>query len=299
MNERNDDLMQLGFIGLGDMGRPLAMRLLKAGFPLTVCDLNFVATEAFRKAGASVANSPAEVASKAELVFVCLPSPQVSEEVALGAQGVVHGNRMKLYAEVSTIGYTTMHRIADALQARGVGVLDSPVSGGPTGEAKGRLSCFVASAPNDFERAKPALTAMSDRLFHVGNTPGQSQVLKLANNLLGASNLTVASEMVLMATRAGIDPAVAIDVINVSTGRNRATEEIFKSQILSGLFSLGARINILQKDVALADEEAKRLGVSNTAARAVREVWDQAVVEGHGVEDLSKIYRFIERKSEI
>ncbi len=288
--------MRLGFIGLGDMGKPLALRLLRAGFPLTVCDRNPQAVEIFRQGGANVASSPMETASQAELVFVCLPSPEISEQVAFGPQGVIHGSSVKLYAEVSTIGYASMRRIAQPLLERGIGVLDSPVSGGPRGEASGRLSCFVASSRADFDRAAAVLEVMSDRLFHVGETPGQSQVLKLANNLLNAANLTLASEMVLMASRAGIDMATAIDVINVSTGRSRATEDTFKSQILNDAFNLGARLNILHKDVVLAVEEAQRLGTSHIGASAVREVWDAAVAQGHGAEDLSRIYRYIEQQ---
>lgn len=285
----------VGFIGLGDMGRPIARRLLRAGIPLVVCDKNPEAVELFRKEGAIVAATPAETASLAQLVLACLPAPSISKDVAFGAEGVIHGTAIQWYAEVSTIGYSTMRTISQALTEKGIGVLDAPVSGGPRGEARGRLSCFVAASQGDFDAARDVLTAMSDRLFHVGETPGQSQVLKLANNLLGAANLTIASEMVLMAKRAGIDPATAIEVINVSTGRNRATEEIFESQILNQSFGLGARLNILQKDVGLAVDEAERLGVSHTAASGVRQVWDQAVQEGHGSEDLSKIYSFIEQ----
>ena len=286
---------RIGFIGLGDMGKLLARRFLRAGYPLTVCDINPLAVAEFRDKGAQVADTPAQTASQAEVVFACLPAPSVSELVAFGEHGVVHGSAIRVYVETSTMGYATMRRIAEALAPRGIGLIDSPTSGGPLGEARGKLSCFVATPQENFDRTRDMLTAMSDRLFHVGDTPGQSQVLKLSNNLLNAASMTLSSEMVLMAMRAGIDPNVAIDVINVSTGRNRATEDLFKTQILNGAFATGARMEILGKDVFLALEEAERLGTPHHAASAIRDIWEAAIREGHGAEDYSNIFKFIDQ----
>lgn len=284
----------IGFIGLGDMGRPLALRLLRAGLPLVVCDANPDTLAPFIQGGARVAMTPRETASIAEFVFTCLPAPPISEAVAFGDDGLIHGSRIRCHLELSTIGPATMRTITTRLGERNIQALDAPVSGGPRGEARGRLSCFVSGPRNCFDEAEPVLKVLSDKLFHIGDLPGQSQVLKLANNLLGAANLTIASEMLLMTCAAGIDPKVAIDVINVSTGRNRATEEIIESQIISRQFNLGARLNILQKDVALAVAEAKNLGTPHTAASGVNTVWQAAVAQGHGTEDLSRIYAFLE-----
>lgn len=285
--------MQLGMIGVGDMGRPLALRLLRAGFELAVHDTNAAAVADLVAQGATAGQSAQDVASRAGIVFACLPSPAVSEQVALGAGGVIHGTAVRHYIEMSTIGSASMERIASGLAARDIAVLDAPVSGGPTGERAGRLTCFVAAPRAHFEQAEQALQGLSDRLFHVGERPGQAQVLKLANNMLNAANLSLAIEMVLMARRAGIDEAMAIEVINASTGRNRATEETFKAQILSGAFNTGAKLSILHKDVVLASEQARSLGVEHSAADAVRKLWDAAVEQGHGAEDLSRIYHFI------
>jgi len=288
--------LRLGFIGLGDMGRPLARRLLRTGFPLAVYDINPQAVGELVAGGAQAASSAQDVASRAELVFACLPAPAISERVALGEGGVIYGTAMRQYVEMSTIGSATMEAITRALGERGVGVLDAPVSGGPTGERAGRLTCFVAAPRAEFERAEPGLRGLSDRLFHVGERPGQAQVLKLANNMLNAANLSLAIEMVLMARRAGVDEASAIEVINASTGRSRATEETFKAQVLSGAFATGARLDILAKDVQLAVDQARALGAEHSAAEAVRTLWAQAVAEGHGGEDLSRIYHFIAGK---
>jgi len=285
--------LTVGFIGLGDMGRPMAMRLLRAGIAMVVCDLNQAATADFVAQGAKAAQSPREAADLADLVFTCLPSPAISEAVALGEDGLAHGKRMRWYAESSTAGPQTVARMAAGLARQGVETLDAPVSGGPRGEAAGQLSCFVASSAAAFEAARPALSVMSDKLFHIGHEPGQSQVLKLANNLLNAACLTISSEMVLMAQAAGIDLNIALDVINVSTGRNRATEDTLRTQVATGKFHTGARLDILHKDVQLAVKEADRLGVSSTASQGVLAVWDQAMAAGLGAIDLTRIYKFI------
>lgn len=283
----------VGYIGLGDMGGPIARRLAASGFSLTVCDRNPEAAARLAAAGATVVATPAEVASAADIVFACLPSPAVSEQVALGPEGVVHGTRMTLYVENSTIGADMLRRIAAGLRERGIGMLDAPVSGGPIAAAEGRMSCFVAAATADFARAEPVLRGMCDRLFHIGQTPGQSQVLKLANNLLNAACLTVSCEMLEMAVRAGIDMATALEVLNVSTGRNRATEETIPRQVLSGRYATGARLDILAKDVGLALAEAEGLGAPHTASDAVGTVWQAAMAAGLGGDDLSRIQQFI------
>jgi 3-hydroxyisobutyrate dehydrogenase-like beta-hydroxyacid dehydrogenase len=289
--------VRLGFIGIGDMGRPLARRLLRAGFELTVHDLNERAVGELVASGAQAAASAQEVGSRAEIVFACLPTPAVSERVALGEGGVVHGTSVRQYIEMSTIGSATIERIDAGLRERGIAVLDAPVSGGPTGERAGRLTCFVAAPRDQYERAADALRGLSDRLFHVGDRPGQAQVLKLANNMLNAANFAMAIEMVLMARRAGLDEATVIEVINASTGRSRATEDTFKAQILSGAFATGARLDILAKDVDLAVQQARSLGVEHSAADAVRALWAQAVAEGHGGEDIARMYDFVASKA--
>lgn len=284
---------RIGYIGLGDMGMPIAGKLLAAGVDLTICDRNPAAAERMATRGARVLASPREVANECEIVFSCLPGLAVSEEVAFGESGVVHGGAIKVYIENSTIGAATMRRIADGLAAHDIGVLDAPVSGGPLGAAAGRMSCFVSGSDAHYAFAENALRAMCDRLFHIGKTPGQSQVLKLANNLMNAANMTHACEMLAMTTRAGIDIAKALEVINVSTGRSRVTEQTMLEQIASGKYAVGARLEIVAKDVALAVAEAESLGVSHTAADGVKAVWAAAMAAGRGKDDLSRIEQFI------
>ncbi|MEJ8850767.1 NAD(P)-dependent oxidoreductase [Variovorax rhizosphaerae] len=285
--------MRVGMIGLGAMGGALADRLLQSGLDLVAYDVEAGAIARLVEKGAQAAGSPRDVACRAEVVLACLPSPEVSERVALGADGVIHGNSVRQYVEMSTIGVDMTRRIASALGEKAIALLDAPVSGGRIGAANGRLTCFVAAPRVHFEAAEPALRGLCDRLFHIGEQPGQAQILKLANNMLNAANLSLAVEMVLMARKAGIDEATAIEVINVSTGRSRATEETFKTQILTGAFDTGGKLAIAHKDVVLAVEQARVLGVEHSVARAASELWEAAAKAGHGGEDLSRIYQFV------
>mgnify|MGYP000218045279 CR=1 FL=1 len=280
-------------IGLGAMGGALAQRLLQSGLDLVVHDLDADAVAQLVAQGAQAGSSPRDVACRAEVVLACLPSPEVSEQVALGTEGIIHGTLVRQYVEMSTIGVETTQRLASALAARSISLLDAPVSGGRIGAASGRLTCFVAAPRADFDAAAPALRGLCDRLFHIGERPGQAQILKLANNMLNAANLCLAVEMVLMARKAGIDEATAIEVINASTGRSRATEETFRTQILTGAFDTGGKIAIAHKDVVLAVEQARALGVEHSVARAACALWEAAAEAGHGGEDLSRIYQFV------
>lgn len=293
MSLRNLNQPRFGFIGLGDMGAALAMRMLKVGLPLSVCDKNVLLADPFLKRGACLAHSPKELASQAEIVFSCLPSPHISEDVAFGQHGVIHGDAIKVYVEMSTIGAECMMGIAAQLQKKGVGVIDAPVSGGPAGAASGNMTCMVAAADSDVDYARMALSALSDQLFHIGKLPGQAQVMKLANNALTATNLAVASEMIHMARLAGIDPETAVQVLNASSGRNRATEVTFPQQILNGRFSIGAKISILHKDVGLALAEAQRLGAEHNGVRGIHEVWNNAMEAGRGAQDMSMLHEHI------
>jgi 3-hydroxyisobutyrate dehydrogenase-like beta-hydroxyacid dehydrogenase len=284
---------RLGFIGLGQMGRPIARRLLQAGFPVTVCDIDAAAVAELRSVGADAATSPRALASQADVIVACLPSSRVSEAVAYGPDGVVNGSPGRLYIELSTIGQPTMRRIDEALGARGIGVLDAPVSGGVQAASAGALACMVAGSRDRFDQAGPVLRAFAGKVFHVGAAPGLSQILKLANNMLFAANLAVASEMVAMAARAGIDPGVAIDVINASSGRNFATENAFRGRILDNKFETGANVDILCKDVELALAEIVAAALPHIASSGVRDAWQAAVAAGLGPRDITEIYKFI------
>lgn len=225
-----------------------------------------------------------------------MPIPAASEQVAFGPAGVVHGTAIRHYVELSTIGAKSIRRIAETLAERGIGVLDAPVNGRPRAPG-GQLTCLVSASRPDFASAQAALNALANRLYHVSEVPGRSQVLKLANNMLCASNFTLASEMVQMAIKAGVDRDVAIEVINASSGRSKVTEDHVAQQIFSQAYGVGARFDIMRKDLVLGDAEAGELGISHEAASAILRIWDAAIASGRGPQDISHIYDFVQERS--
>jgi 3-hydroxyisobutyrate dehydrogenase-like beta-hydroxyacid dehydrogenase len=285
---------RIGFIGVGQMGAPMAERLLAAGYEVAVYDASAAAMRPFGALGATLAGSPREAALGATTVFACLPSPEVSIAVALGADGIGEVPGLKVYVETSTIGLSTVQKIAEGLAARGVGMLDAPVSGGPRGARAGTLAAIVAGDTALFERTRPLFEAIAKRVFYVGAKPGLGQMTKLANNMISAAGMAVASEVAVMAVKAGVDPTTLIDAINASTGRNSATEDKFPKSILPRTFDYGGKLSIMYKDVKLCLEEAKALEVPMWVGNSVVQLWFQAMVEGRGQDDYTTIIKMIE-----
>src|SRR6185312_5545882 len=213
--------MDIGFIGLGKMGFPMARRLIEAGHRLRVFDQRREAVDRLVALGAVAANSPRDIADQVETVLASLPSLQASLEVASGPAGVIEGTRVRRFIDLSTVGSHMAVRIHDLLAGRTIVQLDCPVSGGVGGAEKGTLAVMVSGPRADFEVVKPALEIIG-RVFFIGTKPGSAQTMKLANNLLSATAMVATSEAVTMGVKAGLDAAVMIDVINAGTGMNTA-----------------------------------------------------------------------------
>ncbi len=263
---------EIGFIGLGNMGAPMAQRLIDAGYRLVVTDTRAEALKEFEALGARAVGSVREVADAAETVFASLPTPPIVERVATGEGGVIEGTKVKRLIDLSTTGATTSKRVAARLGERGIAHLDSPVSGGKAGARKGTLA-VMASGPRDhFEIVEPMLAHIG-KVFFVGETPGVGQTMKLANNLLSATALAATSEAVVMAVKAGIDPKVAIDVINVGSGRNSASQDKFPKDIIPRKFAYGFSTGLMYKDLRLCMDEAEALGCQMWVGNAVKQLW--------------------------
>ena len=211
--------MDIGFVGLGKMGFPMARRLIEAKHQLVVFDQRKEAVEKLVALGAQAASSPKDVADRTETVMASLPSLQASLDVATGKDGVIEGKRVRRFVDLSTIGSQMAVRICDLLARRNLVQLDSPVSGGVGGAEKGTLAVMVSGPHADFETVKPALDVIG-KVFFIGEKPGSAQTMKLANNLLSATAIVATSEAVVMGVKAGLDPAVMIDVINAGSGMN-------------------------------------------------------------------------------
>ena len=230
--------MEIGFIGLGKMGFPMARRLIEAGHQLTVFDQRKEAVDQLVALGAKAASSPKDVADRAETVLASLPSLQASLEVATGAGGVIEGKLVKRFIDLSTVGSHMAVRIHDLLAKKNIVQLDSPVSGGVGGAEKGTLAVMVSGPKADFEIVKSALGVIG-KVFFIGEKPGSAQTMKLANNLLSATAVVATSEAVVMGVKSGLDPAVMIDVINAGSGLNTASRDKFPRAILPRTFDFG------------------------------------------------------------
>ena len=262
----------LGFVGVGRMGGPLALRLLDAGYKLCVYDVSPEALGPFVERGAHIAASPAEVASQAETVLLSLPMPDVVRSVALGGNdGVINGPKVRTVIDLSTTGPGAAAQIAGLLADRKIGWVDAPVSGGVTGAKAGTLAVMVSCPKAQFEKLEPVFKVFG-KVFYTGEKPGLAQSAKLANNLLAATALVATSEAMAMGVKAGLDARVLIDIINASSGRNSASQDKFPRTILPGTFDFGFATGLSYKDVRLCVDEAETMGVPMVVGAAVRQM---------------------------
>ena len=280
----------IGFLGLGQMGAPMAERLLAPDVRLHVFDPRPEAMAPFAERGAIACSSPASVADQAEIVFGCLPSPPVSEAVAAE---VARGSAVRLYAEMSTIGREPVERIAALLAGHGIGCVDAPISGGPGGARAGTLAMLAAGAPEAVAALRPWQLRIGRTVFVMGERPGQAQVMKLVNNLLFAANLAAAIEGLAMGAKAGLDPDAMLAMVNAGTGRSMATERVVE-EVVSGRFAFGASLAVLDKDVRLGLAEASALNVPMWTLEQAARVWRLATLQGAGGEDLTTAARMME-----
>jgi 2-hydroxy-3-oxopropionate reductase len=283
----------MGFIGVGVMGGRMARRLIEAGNPLIIYDVNAAALKPLVKLGAKVARSPREVADKAGIVFASVPSPAILRDVALGAAGLIHGKAVKVLVDLSTTGSSVEKEIAQALAKRGITLIDAPVSGGATGAAEGTLAVMVAGKASAVASVREAL-AVFGKVFVVGAQPGQAQLMKLLNNLLSQTALAMSLEVFVAGAKAGLDPDMMVEVINAGSGRNTATEDKIPRAVLTRTFDFGFPISGACKDIGLAIEECQAMGLPMIVGSAARQLWQFAYNQGGGKRDMTALVTYLE-----
>jgi len=259
--ERGRD-MQIGFIGLGTMGASMAANLQKAGHRLVVNDIRRAAAEPHLAAGAVWAGTPRQVAEAAEVVFTSLPGPPEVEGVALGAEGLLAGMRVgSAYFDLSTNSPTLVRRIHAAFAARGVAMLDAPVSGGPRGAKTGRLALWVGGDLAVFERYKSVLDAIGDQARHVGPI-GAGTVAKLVHNCAGYALQCVLAEVFTLGVKGGVEPLALFEAVRQGAIGRRRTFDGLVDQFLPGVYEPPAfALRLAHKDVTLATALARELSV--------------------------------------
>ena len=294
MPEQGKKIMEIGFIGLGKMGFPMARRLIGAGHQLTVFDTRKEATDKLVALGAKAASSPKDVADRCETVLASLPSLQASLEVATGAGGVIEGKQIKRFVDLSTVGSQMATRIHGLLAARNIVQIDCPVSGGVGGAEKGTLAVMLSGPRADCDLLTPALGVIG-KVFFIGEKPGSAQTMKLANNFLSATAMVATSEAVVMGVKSGFDPAVMIDVINAGSGQNTASRDKFPRAVLPRTFDFGFATGLMVKDVRLCLEEMKSLGLSMEVAEAVGRLWEVIIRDMGPESDFTAAIKPIEK----
>jgi 3-hydroxyisobutyrate dehydrogenase-like beta-hydroxyacid dehydrogenase len=288
--------MDIGFIGLGNMGAPMARRLVEAGHRVVVYDTRQEAIGNLAALGAVAARSPAEVADAAETVMASLPTPDIVLKVATGPDGVIAGKRVRRFVDLSTTGAVAAQRIFDLLAARNIVQIDSPVSGGVRGAQKGTLAVMVSGPRAEVAAVEPALAAIG-KVFVLGERPGLGQTMKLVNNVLSATAMAATSEAMVTGAKAGLDPRLMLDVINAGTGRNTATEDKFHKAVLPGTFDLGFTAALMLKDVKLFLAERDALGVPTDVIAAVARLFQNTCDEYGADADISAVVRPIEDRA--
>ena len=288
--------MDIGFIGLGNMGAHMARRLLEAGHKVVVYDTRQEAIGNLAARGAVAARSPAEVADAAETVLASLPTPDVVLAVATGPDGVIEGRRVRRFVDLSTTGAVMAERIFETLRARNIVQIDGPVSGGVRGAEQGTLAVMVSGPPAEIAAVEPVLGVIG-KLFVVGERPGLGQTMKLVNNVLSAAAMAATSEALVTGVKAGLDPQQMLDVINSGTGRNTATEDKFTKAVLPGTFDLGFAAALMLKDVKLFLAERQTLGVPTDVIEAVCRLFQLTCDECGMQADLSAVVIPVEKRA--
>ena len=283
----------IGFVGVGKMGARMVRRLIDAGYHVTIYDPVESAMEPLVKAGAAMADSPAAVASAADVVFASVPTPPIVLAVAVGPNGVIEGKRAKVFIDTSTTGATVAKQVAEGLAAKGITAVDAPVSGGIKGAEKGTLAVMLSCPESVLGTVKPILEVLG-KIFVVGTGAGQGQTMKLLNNLLSATAMAITSEAMAMGVKAGLDPSLIVDVFNAGTARNSATQDKIKQHVISRTFSYGFGIGLLNKDIRLCMGEADALGVPMVVGSAVRQLLS-IVTASEGLDaDMTAMARTVE-----
>ena len=288
--------MDIGFIGLGNMGQPMAKRLLAAGHKLIVYDTRNDAVAPLVALGAQVASSPQDVADRVETVMASLPSLAISRKVALGEGGLVYGKRIKRLVDLSTTGSSVAAEIFHELARKNIVQIDCPVSGGVGGASKGTLAVMVSGPPAEIAIVKDALGVFG-KVFIIGDKPGMAQTMKLANNFLSATAMAATAEAVAMGVKAGLDPKIMIDVINSGSGRSTASEQKFPQSILPRTFNYGFTTGLMLKDVRLCAEEARSLGTPDEIMEAVLDQWEITNSEFGADSDFTAIVKMVEKRA--
>lgn len=288
--------MKVGFIGLGTMGLPMTRNLIQKGWEVVVLSRSRGPIEEAISLGATEADSPADLASKVDVVLTCLPMPDVIEEIYLGEEGILAGAKAgMILADHSTVGPELNRKIASRASEKGAAYLDAPISGGPMGAAAGTLAIMAGGEKEAFERVLPIFEAMGRHIVHLGPT-GSGSVVKLINNTLVAVHTAALSEAFIAGAKAGISSKQLHEVLKASTGHSFMMDRVVPL-IEKRDFAQRFSVKLLHKDMGLALDMIHTLEVPDQFTKLGAAKVAQAMLEGHGEEDIAAIIRPYEKET--
>lgn len=280
---------RIGLIGLGNMGRGMALTLKRQGFEVVGTDVAITIREALSNEGISVRETIAEVVAECEIVFLSLPTAAIVEDVVAGSEGILANAKPGLLVvDTSTSHPETTRRLAEKLRRAGMSMLDAPVSGGPRGAITGTMAMVIGGAKEDLAEAEPVLAAMTAKRVHVGEI-GAGHVAKIANNLFAAAHLLIAGEVTRMAEKAGVPTEQLLQGINAGSGRSFITEHSYPTWIMNGKFDSGFTMKLMRKDVRLSQELISALAMDLPMAAKVAELWALSAESIADDEDFNRI----------
>jgi 3-hydroxyisobutyrate dehydrogenase len=282
-------LKKVGLIGLGNMGRGMALTLKRKGFEVVGTDVAPTTRASLAKEGVSVRETIGEVVSECDVVILSLPTAAIVEQVVSGPNGILANAKPGLLVvDTSTSHPETTRRLAGALNAAGMNMLDAPVSGGPKGAITGTMAMVIGGTKEDLERAEPILSAMTAKRVHVGDI-GAGHVAKIANNLFAAAHLLIAGEVTRMAAKAGVPTEQLLQGINAGSGRSFITEHSYPTWIMNGQFDSGFTMKLMRKDVRLSQELISALAIDLPMSAKVAELWALSAQSISDEEDFNRI----------
>ena len=280
---------QIGLIGLGNMGRGMALTLKRKGFAVVGTDVSLSIRETISREGISVRETIGEVIADCDIVLLSLPTAAIVEEVVCGPGGILaHAKPGLLVVDTSTSHPETTRRLAKKLNALGMQMLDAPVSGGPKGAITGTMAMVIGGDAKDLTRAEPVLAAMTAKRVHVGDI-GAGHVAKIANNLFAAAHLLIAGEVTRMAAKAGVPTEQLLQGINAGSGRSFVTEHSYPTWIMNGKFDSGFTMKLMRKDVRLSQDLIAALALDLPMSAKVAELWANSAESIADDEDFNRI----------
>jgi 3-hydroxyisobutyrate dehydrogenase-like beta-hydroxyacid dehydrogenase len=284
--------MKIGFVGLGQMGKHMAMNMLKSGAELTVSDLKKDVFPQFEQKGVRTTTTLAEVAP-ADIVFLSLPGTQAVQDVLVGRKGIIDQLRKgQIVVDLSTMSYTATLELAKRLEARGVSFLDAPISGMEARAEDGTLTVMCGGSEQTLETVRPYLKCIGNKILYMGGS-GSGQLTKLINQLLFDINCAALAEVLPMAVKLGLDPEKVGQVVNSGTGKSYASE-FFLPRILKNSFSDGYAMKHAYKDLISGAEISANLCIPMPVLGAATATYQAALLKGYGDQDKGAMIRVFE-----